>query len=44
MTNKNFNDEGFLKEFDIELGDTLKKLQKRIYLLTRELLVAHKQE
>ena len=44
MTNKNFNDEGFLKEFDIELGDTLKKLQKRIYLLTRELLVEHKQE
>ena len=44
MINKNFDNEGFLKEFSIELGDILKQLQERIYFLTKELLVEHKQD
>jgi hypothetical protein len=42
--NKNFDNDGFLKEFSIELGDTLKKLQERIYFLTKEHLVEHTQD
>jgi hypothetical protein len=44
MIDNNFDNDGFLKEFSIELGDTLKKLQERIYSLTKELLVEHKQD
>lgn len=44
MIDNNFDKDGFLKEFRIELGDTLKNLQERIYLLTKELLVEHKQD
>ena len=28
MIDNNFDNDGFLKEFSIELGDTLKKLKK----------------
>ena len=41
MINKNFEKDGFLKEFHVELGDTLKKLQERIYSLTKKFLIDH---
>tara|TARA_A100001015_G_scaffold321508_1_gene452637 strand:+ start:2952 stop:3722 length:771 start_codon:yes stop_codon:yes gene_type:complete len=44
MINKDFHNDGFLKEFSIEIGDTLKKLQERIYFLTKEFLVDHQKD
>ena len=39
-----FNKDGFIKEFKIELGDYLRKLQDKIYILTKDKIIDHKND
>jgi len=41
MNYETFENDGFIKEFKIELGEILKNLQNKIYLLTKDRIVDH---
>ena len=43
IVSKEFQTNGFIKEFHIEVGDVLSKLQNKIYNFTKELLIEHQQ-
>lgn len=44
MSFDNFYNDGFIKEFKIELGDILKNLQNKIYILTKDKIIDHEND
>ena len=44
IVNQEFEDNGFLREFHIELGTLLKDLQEKIYAFTKPILIDHHQD
>ena len=41
MSFNKFNEQGFIEEFHVEVGNKLKNLQEKIYYLTKDLIVEH---
>lgn len=41
MSFNKFNEQGFIEEFHVEVGNKLKNLQEKIYILTKDLIVEH---